>query len=104
MLKTAMTFKPKATTTNQYKARTIGAARNMDHISTHFVARQKVIEMSPNPKAYLLFVFCAIRTVCNIILRVDRGMRLGVTHLYGWLMGWLRAVREEAFFVKQRGC
>jgi len=37
-------------------------------------------------KAYLLFVFCSIRTVGNIIFRMDSGVGLGITHLYWWLV------------------
>lgn len=48
-----------------------------------------VLHKNPSITPYLLFIFCAIGIIRNIVLCMDSRMGLGVTHLYLDVGGWL---------------
>ena len=48
-----------------------------------------VLHKNPSIIPYLLFIFCTIGIIRNIVLCMDSRMGLGVTHLYLDVGGWL---------------
>ena len=52
-----------------------------------------VLHKNPSIIPYLLFIFCTIGIIRNIVLCMDSRMGLGVTHLYLDVGGWLNCLR-----------
>ena len=72
--------------TNTYHTQTIVRAWNIDpfhQFLTKSAGSSWLLSLRKNPSIipYLLFIFCTIGTVRNIVLCMDSGMGLGVTHL-----------------------